>query len=383
MPYKSSPLWHELIANVTSLPDVPAQAAESYRSCRDELIRRVNAAILEHPSSGELTGSNPPYVVEDNHANHATLMTCLYRLNDFRLLARMLPWVYRSYHARGFSYDYFPMVLEAWKQALADEAGITSPEPLLAPYDWMLSHHDDIIRLAGDVSLTSLPANARWSEEAEPLLAALLEGRREQCIAVAREFVESPRDLTHFYTAVVQPAMYRVGLLWETGEISVAQEHLATSLVALVIAELYTRHFDPRKDKGLAIVSTPPGELHQLGARMFADLLDLDGWMVRFLGSDTPSEDLAKKIRDRPCDLIGLSGAISFHLDQMRDTISVIRESMASEQPKIMVGGLAFDPLPELAGVIGADGYAPDAQAAVTLARQWWNQNRNLREPGS
>ncbi|MFP3937369.1 MAG: B12-binding domain-containing protein [Phycisphaerae bacterium] len=378
-----SPLWGQLIDDVATLPDVPPQAAEIHRRCRDALTRQVNSAILQHPSCGELTGSNPAYVIEDNHANHAMLMTCQYRLNDFRLLARLLPWVYRSYHARGFSYDYFPLELQAWKKSLVEEAEITSPEPLLAPYDWMLSHHEDIITLAEDASLPSLPANTQWSEEAEPLLAALLEGRREQCLSAAQAFVESPRDLPHFYTHVVQPAMYRIGSLWETGEISVAQEHLATSLVSRVMAELYTRYFDPEKDKGLGLVSACPGELHQVGSRMVADLLELDGWIVRFLGSDTPAEDLAGEVHERPSEVVGLSTATAFHLDGLRDTISLIRESAGYEQPKIMVGGLAFDPLPELAEVVGADGYARDAQAAVTLARQWWNQNENKPAHGS
>lgn len=376
-------LWQQLTEEARRLPRIPPRAAESHRSCRNALTRKVNSEILEHPSAAELTGSNPRHVVEDNHANHAMLMTCLYRLNDFRLLAQLLPWVYRSYHARGFSYDYFPLELKAWKQVLLDEPDISDPDPLSAPYDWMLSHHEHIIALAEDLSLPSLPANTQWSEQAEPLLAALLEGRREQCLSAAQAFVESARDLPQFYTHVVQPAMYRIGSLWESGKISVAQEHLATSLVSRVMADLYTRYFDPEKDKGLAIVSACPGELHQVGARMVADLLELDGWMVRFLGSDMPAEDLVREIHERPSDLVGLSASVAFHLDRLQDTISLIRESAGYQQPKIMVGGLAFDPLPELAEVVGADEYARDAQAAVTLARQWWNQKDNTPGHGS
>ncbi len=367
--------FQRLIDDITRLPDVPPDSANSHLRSSEALVRRVNRAVLGRPAAAGLIGSNPPRVAEDNHANHAMLMSCLYRLNDFRLLARLLPWVYRSYHARGFRYEYFPVVLRAWKQAITEEPDISDSKPLLAPYDWMLSHHEEVVAMAEDPSLPSLPANSVWSEEAEPLLAALLEGRRDQCLSAARAFVESPRDLPEFYTKAVQPALYRVGTLWESGRISVAQEHLATSLVSRVMADLYTRYFDPEKSKGLAIISACQGELHQTGARMVADLLELDGWMVRFLGADTPPEDLAKEIGERPCHLLGLSAAIAFHLDKLKDTISLIRQSTGEQQPKIMVGGLAFDPMPELAEVLGADGYAPHARAAVELADQWWMRN--------
>jgi hypothetical protein len=82
----------------------------------------------------------------DNHRNHAAFMANVMWLNNYQLLADILPWVYRAYTARGFSLDYFPKVLAAGKAAIRELLPADlAPEPV-AVYDWVISRHPDLAK---------------------------------------------------------------------------------------------------------------------------------------------------------------------------------------------------------------------------------------------
>ena len=68
---------------------------------------------------------------------------------------------------------------------------------------------------------------------------ALLKGSYRE-LRDALGTIKDTRSLSDFYLKVVQPAMYEIGSLWQTGEISVAEEHLATSLMNRLMASTYS-----------------------------------------------------------------------------------------------------------------------------------------------
>lgn len=89
-----------------------------------------------------------------------------------------------------------------------------------------------------------------------------------------------------------------------------------------------------------AIIACVANEYHQLGGRMVADIFELHGWDGYFLGANTPSEELLRLIDDKKPDLIGLSLAISFNLDNLWKVVEMVRVTF-HELP-ILVGGQAF-----------------------------------------
>ena len=89
---------------------------------------------------------------------------------------------------------------------------------------------------------------------------------------------------------VVLPCLRDLGERWETGEVSVAQEHFASAVLRGRLLGL-ARGFDvgvgPR-----AILACPPGDRHDLGLLCFGIGLRERGWRVTFLGADTPIDAL-------------------------------------------------------------------------------------------
>ena len=89
----------------------------------------------------------------------------------------------------------------------------------------------------------------------------------------------------------VLPFLHELGLRWERGEVSVAQEHFASSVIRgrlLGLARGWGGGGGPA-----AILACPPGEEHDLGLLALGIVLHDRGWRVAYLGPDTPMETLA------------------------------------------------------------------------------------------
>ncbi|MBV5326804.1 MAG: cobalamin-dependent protein, partial [Chlorobium sp.] len=111
-----------------------------------------------------------------------------------------------------------------------------------------------------------------------------------------------------------QKSMYRVGELWEINEISVAREHLATTITESMLSITYPHLFTGLQSAKKAIISCTANEYHQLGGKMVADIFELHGWDTHFLGVNTPINELLACIDEIKPDLIGLSLAVYFNV---------------------------------------------------------------------
>jgi methanogenic corrinoid protein MtbC1 len=370
---------NECIADICRLDAVPPQSSDLYAAAMERMIDQVNSELGARPDVMELIGNNPLQMMEMNHLHHARFMLTVFRLHALDLLARTVPWVYRAYHSRGFSYDYFPIELRAWKKALRDNAAGAEISQIHAVYDWMISRHETMIELSvgGDTLGFTLPDET--DEMQQIFTALLLHGDHTGCLKLVEQSVTSPDELHHFYEQVVKQALYTVGSLWERNEISVAEEHLATAIVGRVTSYLYGRFVGTPQTKGTVVVSAAPNEFHEVGARMVADMLELDGWDVTYLGANTPQEELMKLLRQRQPFLLALSVATSFNLEKARDTIAAVREVPELTGMRILAGGMAFSSVSRLWQEFGADGYAATLADATGLCSSWWQEDRARR----
>ncbi|MFL5953138.1 MAG: MerR family transcriptional regulator [Gaiellaceae bacterium] len=90
-------------------------------------------------------------------------------------------------------------------------------------------------------------------------------------------------------TKVLAPALVEVGDQWAAGDLTVAQEHLASAAVRAALQKLLA---DARPSvRGTAVLACAPAEQHEIGLMMLAVLLRSDGWQVAYLGADTPLAD--------------------------------------------------------------------------------------------
>lgn len=171
-------------------------------------------------------------------------------------------------------------------------------------------------------------------------LTSLLLGDKETCFNIVTTLLEEKIAIRELYTDLFQKSMYSVGELWEKNEISVAREHLATTITESMLSVTYPHLFTGVQSAKKAIISCTANEYHQLGGKMVADIFELHGWDAHFLGANTPVKELLKFIDEIQPDLIGLSLAVYFNVSALKLTLEAIHAHF--QNLDILVGGHAF-----------------------------------------
>jgi methanogenic corrinoid protein MtbC1 len=222
-----------------------------------------------------------------------------------------------------------------------------------------------------------LPAAAPYAALAHRYLRYLLAGQRQLAGNLVLAAVAHGTPVRDIYLHVFQPCLHEIGRLWQTNEITVAQEHFCTAATQHIMSQLYPHIFaGPRRNRRL-VAACVGQELHEIGLRMVADLFELEGWDTYYLGANTPPSGIVAAVTGQGADVLAISATMTFHLTAVQELIDLVRAtpvagSRAAGSPplKILVGGYPFNTAPDLWRSVGADGSAADAAAAVALAER-------------
>lgn len=198
-------------------------------------------------------------------------------------------------------------------------------------------------------------------------LQAILKGQRKAAITIVSEALREGHPVLDIYVEVFQESLYQVGRSWELNELTVAEEHMATAITQYVIAQNYAQLPTPGSRRGNLVLTGVVGESHQVGANMVADVLESQGYDVRFLGTNMPNSGILQEIEKHRADLLGISATMLFNIPAVIRLVEDVRARFGSRAPRIVLGGAAFRSLPSLSAELGAVGVAADLRAAVRL----------------
>ena len=191
------------------------------------------------------------------------------------------------------------------------------------------------------------PAAAAQRAEAMRAVRALDQDRLESGLRCALLRL----GVVAFLDDVLAPLLVEIGDAWKSREIGIAHEHAASSGIERLLGWL-TRELEPVGTGPRALLATPPGERHALGAMMAAALATHDGWRVTWLGVDLPVAQVAAAARIERADAVGLSLARG-GLPGVRGALAALRREIPPEVP-IVVGGDGAAGLRPIAGVTAA-----------------------------
>jgi methanogenic corrinoid protein MtbC1 len=109
-----------------------------------------------------------------------------------------------------------------------------------------------------------------------------------------------------FLEQTVAPLIEQIGIHWQSGQIGAIQEHLATAVIRTFLGNLlHTKALG--KNVPRIVFTTPPAELHELGALLAAVTADYQGWGAIYLGPSLPSDAIARAVRLSRARAVGLS----------------------------------------------------------------------------
>ncbi len=150
---------------------------------------------------------------------------------------------------------------------------------------------------------------------------------------------------------ILLPVMHEIGRRWESGQISVAQEHFATGILRgrmLALGRNWGAGSGP-----LAVLACPPAERHDLGLIAFGLVLRERGWRITFLGTDTPIETIADAAAELEPAAVILAAVTRQPFEAVSDGIG----ELARTAP-VLIGGEGADE--DLAKRLGARALEPD-----------------------
>ena len=141
---------------------------------------------------------------------------------------------------------------------------------------------------------------------------------------------------------VIGPAMVLVGDLWADGRITIAEEHLATSIsVRVLMLQREAFRVARRRATQRVLLAGAEGELHVVGLEMAGSVIVHAGYDVRLFGADLPVAEIASAIdRHRPA-VIGFTSATPVSAANLPAAFDAVRR--VSPETGIVVGGRGVD----------------------------------------
>jgi DNA-binding transcriptional MerR regulator/methylmalonyl-CoA mutase cobalamin-binding subunit len=136
---------------------------------------------------------------------------------------------------------------------------------------------------------------------------------------------------------LLTPLLIELGLRWESGEGSIAEEHFFAFYLRNKLGARY--HHRNRGNRGAKLlVAGLPGEHHEIGLLLFSLAAHDSGYRVIPLGANMPLTELAAVARKKHCEAIVLSGAIEPSKNTLTEGLPDLVH--ASGVP-ILIGGLS------------------------------------------
>jgi methanogenic corrinoid protein MtbC1 len=198
---------------------------------------------------------------------------------------------------------------------------------------------------------------------------ALLAGDPGAAETAIREAIEAGLGESRIYDRVIRPALQMVGDLWADGHISVAQEHLATSITMRVLV-LQREAFRLARERSShrVLLAAAQGELHVVGLEMAASLLRNAGYEVRLFGADLPVAEIAAAVDMHKPVAIGFTTATITSAINLPAAFEAAR----GRDPDIgiLVGGRAADEGWRTSGVVVCTNVADAIEHVDALVRR-------------
>ena len=146
------------------------------------------------------------------------------------------------------------------------------------------------------------------------------------------------RGTLNFMESFIRPLLFEIGEAWLRGEISEAHEHFASEAIRDALGELW-RRTPASVDAPVALLSTLPGEHHDLGLHMAAVVCVQAGCRLVFLGRSTPVKSIARAARDSGASWVVVSVSSATQGGEARILLAQLRSELAHEVSLLAGGG--------------------------------------------
>jgi methanogenic corrinoid protein MtbC1 len=200
------------------------------------------------------------------------------------------------------------------------------------------------------------------------LYAAVFDGDAAGAVTVAEEALSIGVAPTELLFEAMIPALEEVGRRFETGEVFLPEMLIAARAMQAVMDLIRPLIVAAGVEKvGTFVIGTVAGDIHDVGKKLVIVMLEGAGFEVIDLGINVGGDTFVEAIRKHRPDVVGMSAFLTTTIPELARNIELIEASGLRHQVKILIGGAPVTQL--TVNQTGADGFAPDASAAVRLTR--------------
>jgi methanogenic corrinoid protein MtbC1 len=213
-------------------------------------------------------------------------------------------------------------------------------------------------------------STSRGEEIRHGLFEHTLAGHAPEVKALTEEGIAGGMDPVDLLLGALMPALEEVGRRFERGEYFVPE--MLVSAKAMQAGMVLLRPLLARtgaKPLGTVVMLTVRGDLHDIGKNLCNIMLEGSGFTVVDLGTNVSAEAMVAAVRQHRPPVVGFSAFLTTTMPMLKANLDALDRAGLRDTVKVMVGGAPVTR--EYAEQIGADGYAPDANATVRLARRW------------
>lgn len=260
--------------------------------------------------------------------------------------------------------------MQANLECIAEELAARLPERVLERVGTMMRVGMAHLEAAPSDAPSHLEGDLPHVGLAREFLLAVLEARETDAIDLIMGAFDSGISIGELHENVLLRVQAEMGRMWQMAEITIAEEHYCTGIVATALTLMRARAPRAASNGQRVITTTVSNETHALGILLVAQAFEAEGWTAVNLGANTPAKAIVEAVRDFGCDVIALSVSLVLYVRQTASLIATLRSHEVTAGIPILVGGKPFNNVPDLWQVIGADGCVSTAMDAPRKASQ-------------
>lgn len=208
------------------------------------------------------------------------------------------------------------------------------------------------------------------SEVLSEITTAVISGDKDEIVDLTEDALDDGLEAQEILNEGLMPGMDHVGVEFRAGNMFVPEVlrsaramQASMNVLKPLLAESGVQMV------GKVLLGTVKGDMHDIGKNLVGMMCEGAGFEVKDLGKDVDPDTFVAEVTAFQPDVLGMSALLTTTMRAMEHTINALQEAGLRDNVKIMVGGAPVTQ--SFAEQIGADGYAPNAAAAVDLAKQF------------
>jgi 5-methyltetrahydrofolate--homocysteine methyltransferase len=203
----------------------------------------------------------------------------------------------------------------------------------------------------------------------DALKQAVLAGDEATAVAEVKKALAAKADPSDILNNGLIAGMEVVGKKFRSGEMFLPEVLLCAEVIHKgidILNPLLAK--SGKKSATTVVIGTVEGDIHDIGKKIVALLLEGNGFNVIDLGVDVKGEKFIEAVEKYKPQIVGMSALLTTTMPHMGEIIQTLKVKKLRDKVKVIVGGASVNA--EFAKSIGADGYAVEAGTGVELAKK-------------